>query len=200
MSLIILLTAHERSQETGAGRVLLSITPQPGADQQKGVLAVCTRTSTAQSYVQINLNSTSRKKGLQHDGLFDILAYALLLSWFGLVSLPQKNSYQPKCLHPHIRRRFLRHCPKKMSIQEAYETLWRSYEIKNQNTAVARHRMEGEEEELIARIKVLIWLRRSVLVTMVSGIKKDYCLSLGGCTLDGFNELLECGCQATDKG
>lgn len=72
--------------------------------------------------------------------------------------------------------------------------------------------MEGEEEELIACIKVitstlastfindhLCGPALSVLVTMVSGIKKDYCLSLGGWTLDGSNELLECGCQATDK-
>lgn len=34
MSLISLLTAHEQGQETGAGRVLLSITSAAGADQQ----------------------------------------------------------------------------------------------------------------------------------------------------------------------
>lgn len=33
-SLISLLTAHEHGQETGAGRVLLSITSPAGADQQ----------------------------------------------------------------------------------------------------------------------------------------------------------------------
>ncbi len=40
MSLISLLTAHEHSQETGAGRVLLSITSPAGADQWYGVHAV----------------------------------------------------------------------------------------------------------------------------------------------------------------
>lgn len=34
MSLISLLTAHEHGQETGAWRVLLSITSAAGADQQ----------------------------------------------------------------------------------------------------------------------------------------------------------------------
>lgn len=72
--------------------------------------------------------------------------------------------------------------------------------------------MEGAEEELIGCIKVIpsllaLMFRNdhlcvcalSVMVTMVSGVKKVYCLSLGGWTLDGSNELLECGCQATDK-
>lgn len=38
-SLISLLTAHEHGQETGAGRVLLSVTSPAGADQQRGVQA-----------------------------------------------------------------------------------------------------------------------------------------------------------------
>lgn len=72
--------------------------------------------------------------------------------------------------------------------------------------------MEGAEEELIGCIKVIpsllaLMFRNdhlcvralSVMVTMVSGVKKVYRLSLGGWTLDGSNELLECGCQATDK-
>lgn len=50
MSLISLLAARERSQEAGAGRALLSITLQPGADRQKGGLAVCTTTSTAHAH------------------------------------------------------------------------------------------------------------------------------------------------------
>lgn len=45
---------------------------QPGADEQKGVLA--------ESHTQINLNSTSRKKGLDDDGPFHIPAYLPLLS------------------------------------------------------------------------------------------------------------------------
>lgn len=36
-SLISLLTAHEHGQETGAGRVLMSITSPAGADQKQAV-------------------------------------------------------------------------------------------------------------------------------------------------------------------